>query len=140
MTAKSTGDLARGFASGGKVLEATYEVPYLAHAPMEPLNATAHVQQDRVDVWMGTQNADAALQRAAKTAGVKPEQVYVHNCFLGGGFGRRSVNDELAQAVTISKAVGKPVKVFWTREEDMRHDRYRPAGGDPLQGSARRGW
>jgi isoquinoline 1-oxidoreductase beta subunit len=126
VTAKSTGDLARGFALGSKALEATYEAPYLAHAPMEPLNATAHVQQDRVDVWMGTQNADAALQLAAKTAGVKAEQVYVHNCFLGGGFGRRSVNDELAQAVAISKAIGKPVKVLWTREEDMRHDRYRP--------------
>jgi isoquinoline 1-oxidoreductase beta subunit len=126
VTAKAIGDLAKGYAQGGKVLEAIYEVPHLAHAPMEPLNATAQVRQDRVDVWMGTQNADAALQLAAKTAGMKPEQVHIHNCFLGGGFGRRSVNDELAQAVTISKAIGKPVKVLWTREEDIRRDRYRP--------------
>ncbi|MFI5012250.1 MAG: molybdopterin cofactor-binding domain-containing protein [Hyphomicrobiales bacterium] len=126
VTAKSKGDLAQGFGSGAKTIEAVYEVPHLAHAPMEPLNATAFVQQDRVDVWMGTQSAEAALQLAAKTAGMRPEQVYVHNCFLGGGFGRRSVNDELAQAVTISKAIGKPVKVLWTREEDIRRDRYRP--------------
>jgi isoquinoline 1-oxidoreductase beta subunit len=126
VVAKTTGDVARGFAGGGKIIEAVYEAPHLAHAPMEPLNATASVEPDRVDVWIGTQNADAALQLAAKTAGVKPEQVYVHNCFLGGGFGRRAVNDELAQAVAVSKAVGKPVKVLWTREEDMRHDRYRP--------------
>jgi isoquinoline 1-oxidoreductase beta subunit len=125
-TAKSIGDLAKAYGDGGKVIEAIYEAPHLAHAPMEPLNATAFVQRDRVDVWMGTQNADAALQLAARTAGMKPEQVYVHNCFLGGGFGRRAVNDELAQAVLISKAIGKPVKVLWTREEDMQHDRYRP--------------
>ncbi|SDR26769.1 isoquinoline 1-oxidoreductase, beta subunit [Rhizobiales bacterium GAS113] len=126
VTAKASGDLAQAYAAGGKVIEAVYEAPHLAHAPMEPLNATAHVQQDRIDVWMGTQNADAALLLAAKTAGMKPEQVFIHNCFLGGGFGRRAVNDELAQAVTISKAIGKPVKLLWTREEDMRHDRYRP--------------
>jgi isoquinoline 1-oxidoreductase beta subunit len=93
---------------------------------MEPLNATAHVQADRVDVWLGTQNAEAALKRAAAVAGVRPEQVYVHNAFSGGGFGRRSWNDEMVHAVTVSKAVGKPVKVIWAREEDMRHDRYRP--------------
>ena len=126
VTAKANGDLAKAFAGGGKLIEAVYETPHLAHAPMEPLNATAHVQQDRIDVWMGTQDADAALQLAAKTAGMKPEQVFVHNCYLGGGFGRRAVNDELAQAVVISKAIGKPVKVLWTREEDIRHDRYRP--------------
>ncbi len=133
VTAKAIGDVARF--DGGQVIEAVYEAPHLAHAAMEPLNATAHVQPDRVDVWMGTQDAGAALNLAAKTAGMKPEQVYVHNCFLGGGFGRRAVNDELAQAVLISKAISKPVKVLWTREEDMRHDRYRPQAAIRLKAS-----
>jgi isoquinoline 1-oxidoreductase beta subunit len=123
--AKKEGDLAAAL-SKGKPVDLLYEVPYLAHAPMEPLNCTAHVQPDRVDVWMGTQNPDAALQLAAKTAGIAPEKVYIHNCFLGGGFGRRAINDELVQAVTVSKAIGQPVKLVWTREEDIRHDRYRP--------------
>jgi isoquinoline 1-oxidoreductase subunit beta len=112
--------------AGGKQVEALYEVPHLAHAPMEPLNCTAEVRPDRVDVWLGTQNPEAALRLAAKTSGLPPEKVFVHNCFLGGGFGRRAVNDELVQAVTVAQAVGKPVKLIWTREEDMRHDRYRP--------------
>jgi isoquinoline 1-oxidoreductase subunit beta len=125
-TARKEGDASAAMASAAKAVEAVYEVPHLAHATMEPLNCTAHWQPDRVDVWIGTQNPDAALKLAAAAGGVKPEQVYVHNCFLGGGFGRRAVNDELSQAVTVSKAVGKPVKLVWTREEDMRHDRYRP--------------
>jgi isoquinoline 1-oxidoreductase beta subunit len=125
VTARKDGDIVAALASGKRV-EALYEVPHLAHAPMEPLNCTAHVRDGKVDIWMGTQNPDAALQLAATTAGVPPEQVQIHNCFLGGGFGRRAVNDELAQAVLLSKAVGKPVKLVWTREEDMRHDRYRP--------------
>jgi isoquinoline 1-oxidoreductase beta subunit len=125
VTARSDGD-ARTRLGTGKLLEATYEVPHLAHAPMEPLNCTAHVQPDRVDIWMGTQNPDAALQLAAKAAGTAPENVQIHNCFLGGGFGRRAVNDELVQAVIVAKAVGRPVKLVWTREIDMQHDRYRP--------------
>ena len=125
-TAKTAGDATGAMTSAAKVVDALYEVPHLAHATMEPLNCTAHWQPDRVDVWLGTQNPDAALHLAAKAGGVKPEQVFVHNCFLGGGFGRRAVNDELVQAVTVSKAVGRPVKLVWTREEDMTHDRYRP--------------
>jgi isoquinoline 1-oxidoreductase beta subunit len=124
-TAVNSGDVEKALAAG-KPIEALYEVPHLAHAPMEPLNCTAQVQADRVDVWLGTQNPEAALRLAAKTSGLPPERVFVHNCFLGGGFGRRAVNDELVQAVTVAKAVGKPVKLVWTREEDIRHDRYRP--------------
>ncbi|MGB8843483.1 MAG: xanthine dehydrogenase family protein molybdopterin-binding subunit [Aliidongia sp.] len=112
--------------AGAKPFEAIYEVPHVAHAAMEPLNCTAHWRADRLDIWMGTQDALGATHWAAGVAGLKPEQVFVHNCFLGGGFGRRAVNDEMLQAVTISKAVGKPVKLIWTREEDMRHDRFRP--------------
>jgi isoquinoline 1-oxidoreductase beta subunit len=111
---------------GARLIEAVYEVPHLAHAPMEPLNCTAHVRPDRLDVWIGTQNADRALELAAQASGVKPENVHIHNTFSGGGFGRRLHNDELVQAVRISKIAGLPVKLIWTREEDMRQGRYRP--------------
>ena len=114
------------FAQPAKLVEALYEVPYLAHAPMEPLNATAHWREDRIDVWMGTQAPESALAYAAKAGGVDPKAVFVHNCFLGGGFGRRAVNDELTQAVEVSKALKRPIKLIWTREEDIRADRYRP--------------
>jgi isoquinoline 1-oxidoreductase beta subunit len=120
------GDSNAAFAQPTKLVEALYEVPYLAHAPMEPLNATAHWQGDRIDVWMGTQAPESALAYAAKAGGVDPKAVFVHNCFLGGGFGRRAVNDELTQAVEVSKALKRPIKVIWTREEDIRADRYRP--------------
>ncbi len=120
------GDSNAAFSQPAKVVEALYEVPYLAHAPMEPLNATAHWREDRIDVWMGTQAPESALAYAAKAGGVDPKAVFVHNCFLGGGFGRRAVNDELTQAVEVSKAMKRPIKLIWTREEDIRADRYRP--------------
>jgi isoquinoline 1-oxidoreductase beta subunit len=123
--ARHDGNVDAAMPTAAKVIEATYDVPIITHAPMEPLNAIAHVQADRVDVWVGTQNADAALQLAAQASGVKPQNVYVHNTFSGGGFGRRLGPDEVAQAVAISKAVGKPVKLVWTREEEMRQGRYR---------------
>jgi isoquinoline 1-oxidoreductase subunit beta len=123
--ARHDGNVDAALAKAAKVIEATYDVPIIAHAPMEPLNAIAHVQADRVDVWVGTQNADLALTFAAQASGMKPENVYVHNTFSGGGFGRRLGPDEVAQAVAISKAVGKPVKLVWTREEEIRQGRYR---------------
>jgi isoquinoline 1-oxidoreductase beta subunit len=123
--ARHDGNVDAAMPTVAKVIEATYEVPIIAHAPMEPLNAIAHVQADRVDVWVGTQNADRALTLAAEISGLKPENVYVHNTFSGGGFGRRLGPDEVAQAVAISKAVGKPVKLIWTREEEIRQGRYR---------------
>jgi isoquinoline 1-oxidoreductase beta subunit len=124
--ARNDGDVDAALNGAAKKVEALYEVPHLAHAPMEPLNCTAHWQPDRIDIWMGTQAPDNALKLAAATGGVQQANVFVHTCFLGGGFGRRSVNDELKQAVLVSKAVGKPVKLIWTREEDIRQDRYRP--------------
>jgi isoquinoline 1-oxidoreductase beta subunit len=120
------GDSNATFAQPAKMVEALYEVPYLAHAPMEPLNATAHWREDRIDVWMGTQFPESAITLAAKAGGVDPKAVFVHNCFLGGGFGRRAVNDELTQAIEVSKALRRPIKLIWTREEDIRADRYRP--------------
>ncbi len=125
-TARNDGDVDQALAGAVRRIEAVYEVPYLAHAPMEPLNATAHYRPDRLDVWIGTQNALLTLTTAAKAAGLAPDKVFVHNCFCGGGFGRRSFNDEMVQAIRVSKAIGKPVKLVWTREEDIAHDRFRP--------------
>jgi isoquinoline 1-oxidoreductase beta subunit len=120
------GDAAQAFTGAAKVVDALYEAPHLAHAPMEPLNATVDWRPDRIDIYMGTQFPEDAIRLAAGVGGVPVANVYLHNQFLGGGFGRRAVNDELRQAVQASKAVGKPVKLIWTREEDIQHDRYRP--------------
>lgn len=125
-TARNDGDVGNALQGATKKIEAVYEVPYLAHAPMEPLNATAHYRPDRLDVWIGTQNALLTLQTAATASDLAPDKVFVHNCFCGGGFGRRSFNDEMVQAIRVSKIIGKPVKLIWTREEDIRHDRFRP--------------
>jgi len=124
--AKTEGDVSAAMAKAATRIDAVYEAPHLAHAAMEPLNCTAHVQKDRVDIWMGTQFPEQALAAAAEITGVAKANIHIHNCFLGGGFGRRAVNDELRQAVAISKIIGKPVKLVWSREEDMRQDRYRP--------------
>jgi isoquinoline 1-oxidoreductase beta subunit len=115
--------------ASGKQIEATFYAPYLAHATMEPMTCTAAVHKDgRVEVWVPTQNATASLDAAARTAGVDPLQVTVHNTQLGGGFGRRGANqDYTEQAVRIAMAVGRPVKLLWSREEDTQHDFYRPA-------------
>jgi isoquinoline 1-oxidoreductase beta subunit len=127
VVAKEQGDTLKALSAATKVVEADYEAPYLAHATMEPMNCTAQVTPERVDVWVSTQNPESTLAAAAETAGVAPEQVHVHTTFLGGGFGRRFYNDEVRQAVTVAKAMGgRPVKLLWTREEDMRHDFYRP--------------
>jgi isoquinoline 1-oxidoreductase beta subunit len=123
---RSDGDAAGTLANAGKVIEAVYEVPHLAHTPMEPLNATVNLKADRLDVWMGTQSALSTLQQSAKASGLNPDQVYVHNAFVGGGFGRRSNSDEMVHAVAVAKEVGRPVKMTWTREQDVRGDRYRP--------------
>ncbi len=126
LTASSTGDVDRAMSSATRTFEAVYETPYLSHSPMEPMNATVYLQPDRLDVWVGTQAADQALLAAARVSGLKPEQVYVHNGFVGGGFGRRDANDEIAQAIAIAKVVKRPVKLIWTREEDTRQDKFRP--------------
>lgn len=120
------GDAPTALSGSSKIIQSVYEVPHLAHAPMEPLNATVDLKADRLDVWVGSQSAMATLQQAAQASGLKQEQVFIHNCYLGGGFGRRSRNDEMVQAIAIAKDVGKPVKLTWSREQDIRGDRYRP--------------
>ena len=125
-TVRSNGNVQEAMKGAAKTFEAVYETPYLSHSPMEPMNATVNLQPDRLDVWVGTQDALAATKASAKAAGLKPEQVYVHNSFVGGGFGRRDASDEIEQAIAIAKVVQKPVKLIWTREEDTRHDKFRP--------------
>ncbi len=127
VTARDIGDAKTALAApGAKVIEALYEAPNLAHAPMEPLNCTVRLTPDRVDVWISTQAPMVVLALAAKLSGAAPENVYVHNQFVGGGFGRRTQHDELIHAIAVAKQVGKPVKLIWHREQDIRRDRYRP--------------
>jgi len=126
MTARNDGDFDQAISGAAKTFEAIYETPYLSHSPMEPMNATVHLQPDRLDVWVGTQDAKEATEVAAKVAGLEPEQVYVHNAYIGGGFGRRDANDEVTQAIRIAQVVKRPVKLVWTREEDTRQDKFRP--------------
>ena len=125
---RNDGDVEAALGQTVKRVEAEYAAPYLAHATMEPMNCTAHVTPDKVEVWVPTQSGEAALAAAAAAAEVPPEKVVVHKTMLGGGFGRRgAVQDFVHQVVLIAKAVGQPVKLLWTREEDIRHDFYRPA-------------
>ena len=125
--ARDEGDVEAAFAAAAKVIEAEYYAPFLNHAPLEPMNCTALVKGGRVEVWAPTQNAEATHATAAATAGVPLENVNVRLTHLGGGFGRRGFQDYTRQAVAIAKAVeGTPVKLLWSREEDMQHDYYRP--------------
>ena len=113
-------------ASAATKVEAIYELPFLAHATMEPVNCTVHVRPDGCDVWVGTQVASRAQAVAAQVTGLPPDKVLVHNHLIGGGFGRRLEVDFVTQAVAIAKQVDAPVKVMWSREEDVQHDIYRP--------------
>jgi isoquinoline 1-oxidoreductase subunit beta len=124
---RADGDADRALGQAIKRIEADYEVPFLGHATMEPQNCTAHVTADLVEVWAPTQDGETALAIAADAAGMSPDKVLIHKMMLGGGFGRRGIfQDFVRQAVLIAKAVGQPVKLVWTREEDIRHDFYRP--------------
>ncbi|HZF14709.1 MAG TPA: xanthine dehydrogenase family protein molybdopterin-binding subunit [Steroidobacteraceae bacterium] len=126
VTARKDGDPASALAGAAKKVEAVYESPFLAHATMEPMNCTVHVRRDGCEVWTGSQVLSRARAAAAKVTGLPLEKVVVHNHFLGGGFGRRLEVDYVTQAVRIAKQVDAPVKVVWTREEDVQHDVYRP--------------
>lgn len=127
MVAKKEGDIATGRTSATKTIDAVYFAPYLAHATMEPMNCTADVRPDVCDVWGGIQGQLIIQNIIAGRLGIPPEKVNIHTTLLGGGFGRRFGRDYVMDAVLLSKAVGKPVKVVWTREDDMQNDFYRPA-------------
>jgi isoquinoline 1-oxidoreductase subunit beta len=126
--AKTVGDSAAAMAEAKDPIEAEYDFPYLAHAPMEPMNATAHVHADGVTVWAPTQFQTFDQMAAAQVAGVTPDKVVLHTTLLGGGFGRRAnpKSDFVREAVAVAKAVGVPVKVIWAREHDMQGGFYRP--------------
>jgi isoquinoline 1-oxidoreductase beta subunit len=126
---RADGDVSAGFARAVRRVEADYTVPFLAHATMEPQTCTAHVKPDGVEIWVPTQGAATALATAAVAAGVPNDKVVVHSTLLGGGFGRRgAIQEYISQAVLIAKEFHEPVKLLWTREEDVRHDLYRPFG------------
>ncbi|MGD0104027.1 MAG: xanthine dehydrogenase family protein molybdopterin-binding subunit [Rhodopila sp.] len=121
------GDVEAGLAGAAQKIEAVYGSPYLAHSTLEPMNCTALVTDGKVEIWVASQNGDASLAAAAEAAGVKLGDVKVTKLHLGGGFGRRGNQDYTRQAVLIAKQVpGRPVKLIWSREEDTRHDFYRP--------------
>ncbi len=124
--ARNDGDAAAALASAAQRIDAVYQVPFLAHTAMEPLNCTVHLQHDRCDIWVGTQAPARAQEEAAAAAGLPRAQVFVHNLLMGGGFGRRAVADSVSQAAQIARHVDGPLKVIWSREEDIRHDYYRP--------------
>lgn len=127
--AAQAGDAAAAMAKAAKTVDASYAVPYLAHAPMEPLNCTVKLAPERCDIWAGTQFQTMDQQLAAKITGLKPEQVFIHTMFLGGAFGRRAnaTSDFVTEAVEVAKAAKVPVKVVWSREDDVRGGYYRPA-------------
>jgi isoquinoline 1-oxidoreductase beta subunit len=129
VTAVKAGDAAAALSKAVKTVDVEYAVPYLAHAPMEPLNCTVKIGKDQCEIWTGTQFQTLDQMVAARITGLKPEQVQIHTTFLGGGFGRRATptSDFVTEAVQVAKAAGKPVKTVWTREDDVRGGYYRPA-------------
>jgi isoquinoline 1-oxidoreductase subunit beta len=124
--AQTIGDVDKAMASAVTKVEALYHAPFLAHAAMEPMNCTVHLRKDECEIWVGSQAMARVQAMAAKAAGLSPEKVIVHNHLLGGGFGRRLEADGAVRAVQIAQHVDGPVKVVWTREEDIQHDMYRP--------------
>ena len=133
--ARNDGDAAAAIKSAARVVRADYELPLLAHATLEPQNCTADVRADSADIYVPTQVPQIAQGAAAKAAGLDPKQVKIHTTFLGGGFGRRLEVDFIPAAVEVSKALKKPVKLVWTREDDMTHDAYRPPAFDQATGA-----
>jgi isoquinoline 1-oxidoreductase subunit beta len=136
LVARKVGDPVKALAGAAKTITAEYEVPYLAHAMMEPLNCVVDLRADRCEIWTGTQFQTVDRMAAATTAGLKPEQVLIHTTLLGGGFGRRAnpASDFIVEAVQVAKAAKVPVKVVWTREDDIRGGYYRPMWYDRFVG------
>src|SRR3569833_4511916 len=123
--AKTTGDVNKALTAGERIA-ASYELPLLAHATMEPINCTVHLKPDSCEIWTGTQVMTRVQAEVAKAAGLSPDKVIVNNHLLGGGFGRKLEPDMAVAAVRIAKQVDGPLKVVWTREQDIQHDVYRP--------------
>ncbi len=131
---RNNGDVDKVFSTvNGNKIEAIYELPFLAHATMEPMNCTVDIRADRAEVWAPTQAPDWAQGQVARIAGLKPNQVTVHTMLMGGGFGRRYQGDFPTEAAQVAKQAGKPVMLLWTREDDMTHDFYRPAAYHKLE-------
>ena len=126
------GDVEGAFTTARKRVEAVYELPFLAHATMEPVNTTVHVRPDGCDIWVGTQTPVVAQTHAARIVGLPKDKVRIHNHLIGGGFGRRLQADTIEQAVAFARQVDYPVKFIWTREQDIRHDRFRPSYYDRI--------
>jgi CO/xanthine dehydrogenase Mo-binding subunit len=126
VVARADGDFAKAMPGAAKKIEAVYEMPFLAHAAMEPMNCTVHVTKDSCEIWVGIQVVSRAQSTAAQVTGLPPEKIQVHNHLIGGGFGRRLDVDGITQAVAIAQQVEGPVKIVWSREEDIQHDVYRP--------------
>ncbi len=124
---ETNGDLEDGFAAAQHVVDLEFWTPYLAHAPMEPMNALVHIQPDRVDVWSGTQSPAGARGLVARTLGIDAEKVHVHSTYMGGSFGRRAILGHVIEATEAAAASGKPVQVLWSRENDLQHGYSRPA-------------
>jgi isoquinoline 1-oxidoreductase subunit beta len=138
VVAKSEGDVDKGLTQGERI-DAEYELPFLAHATMEPQNCTVRLMAGACEIWTGTQVQSRAQEYAANAAGLPIDSVTLHNHYIGGGFGRRLEADMVASAVRVAKEVPTPIKVVWTREEDMRHDVYRPAYRDTISASLSNG-
>jgi isoquinoline 1-oxidoreductase beta subunit len=124
---KKVGNAEERLKGAVKKVDAVYQAPFLAHAPMEPLNCTADVRPDACHLWASTQMQTVVQDVAIQLTGLKPEQINVHSMYMGGGFGRRASGDFISDAVEISKKIGAPVKATWSREDDIQHDRFRPA-------------
>jgi isoquinoline 1-oxidoreductase beta subunit len=127
-TLRDDGDVEAALAGAAKTLEADYAYRFISHATLEPQNCTAFVQSGRTEIWAPTQNPARGQKLVAETLGLRPENIVIHLTRIGGGFGRRLSNDYMVEAAAISQRAGAPVKLTWTREDDMQHDHYRPAG------------